>query len=204
MALRYTITTGLALAITFGLFFLMQYLISMQAGKIEEAPGGRVIDFVRLKRESALELRKRKLPEKVEPEKPPPPPDFDMSNAPKPSSSDLAVAVPSLDTAFALSGELNLGAAPSDTDATPMVRVQPTYPPRALERGIEGWVIVEFTITPQGTVADPSVIEAEPGSMFNRAALRAIRKWKYKPKIVDGNAVARPGIRTRLTFEINE
>ncbi len=97
-----------------------------------------------------------------------------------------------------------LGGAPSDSDVIPLVRVLPQYPPRAASRGIEGWVIVEFTISAAGTVKDPVVVDSHPSAIFNRAMLRAIRKWKYKPKIVDGVAVERIGVRVRQNFELED
>jgi protein TonB len=201
---RYIITVTLAVGITFGLFWLMQFLISMKSGLYDEAKRGRVIEFVRLKRESELELKKRKLPEKQEREEEPPPPDLDLSATPKPGQQTMAIAAPSADFDLALAGGPHLGGPPSDSDIIPLVRVQPQYPPRAQSRGIEGWVLVEFTISAAGTVKDPVVIDAYPSSIFNRAMLRAIRKWKYKAKIVDGVAVERTGVRVRQNFELED
>jgi protein TonB len=65
------------------------------------------------------------------------------------------------------------------------------YPRDAAMQGVEGWVKVEFTITEIGTVKDPRVIDADPPRIFNREALRAILKWKFKPRVVDGVAVER-------------
>lgn len=78
----------------------------------------------------------------------------------------------------------------------------PTYPQSALERGVEGWVAVEFTITESGSVADPVIVASHPNPIFNAEALRAVERWKYEPMRVDGNAVALPGIRARLVFEL--
>ena len=201
---RYFITVTLAVGITFGLFWLMQFLISMKSGQYDEAKRGRVIEFVRLKRESELELKKRKLPEKQEREEEPPPPDLDLSATPKPGQQTMAIAAPSADFDLALAGGPHLGGPPSDSDIIPLVRVLPQYPPRAMSRGTEGWVLVEFTISAAGTVKDPVVIDSYPSSIFNRAMLRAIRKWKYKAKIVDGVAVERTGVQVRQIFELEE
>ena len=96
-------------------------------------------------------------------------------------------------------GNLILG--PPDGDAVPLVRVPPQYPPRAIARGLEGRVLVEFTISPIGTVEDPHIVAFEPTSAFNAAALEAIRQWRYEPKRVDGRAVAQPGIRIVIPFK---
>ena len=201
---RYLVTFVLAGVITFGLFYLMQFLIWMKEGGLDESNRGRVIEFVRLRKESDLELKKRKLPDKKPPEEEPPPPDLDLSDTPKPGQDTLAIATPSMDFDLGLAGGPHLGGPPSDADIIPLVRVLPQYPPRATSRGIEGYVIVEFTITAAGTVKDPVVLEAFPSSIFNRAMLRAIVKWKYKPKIVDGVAVERTGVRVRQNFEMEE
>ena len=71
------------------------------------------------------------------------------------------------------------------------------------DRGIEGWVAVEFTISKLGTVKNPRVIGSHPSSIFDRAALKAIRKWKYNPKIEDGEPVERPGVKVKLTFDLS-
>ena len=60
---------------------------------------------------------------------------------------------------------------------------------RASKRRIQGWVKIEFTITKLGTVKDAVVKEAHPSNIFNHAALRAIRRWKFKAKIIDGQPV---------------
>ncbi len=202
--IRHAIAALLALAITFGLFFLMQYLISMGSGKAKDIDSGRVIEFVRLKRQSELQLRKRQLPEKKKPPKPPPPPDLQMAAPEQAQSGEMGFAAPSVDVDVNLAGGVNLGVAPSDTDVVPLVRVPPQYPIRATERGIEGWVVIRFTISASGTVKDPVVIDARPSRIFDREALRAIKKWKYKPKIEDGMAVERPNIKVKLTFELPE
>ena len=58
-------------------------------------------------------------------------------------------------------------------------------------KGTEGWVRVQFTINEDGTVSGPSVVDAEPKRVFNREAVRAILRWKFKPRIIDGVAVKR-------------
>ena len=197
---RHLSAAFLAIFVTFGLFYLMQALILGKDMKLGEA-SGTMIDFVRLKKDSELDLKKRKMPDKKEPEEPPPPPDLRTMTSNKPSQ-EMG------DMAFAIDVDVDMGGtgfeiAASDTDVVPIVRVQPQYPLRASERGIEGWVEVEFTISKLGTVKDPEVINSHPSSIFDRSALKAIRKWKYNPKIEDGEPVERPGIQVRLKFELS-
>jgi protein TonB len=162
---------------------------------------GTMIDFVRLKKDSELDLKKRKMPEKKEPEEPPPPPDLRTmtSNKPNQEMGDMAFAI---DVEIDVGGT-DIAIAASDTDVIPIVRVNPQYPLRASERGIEGWVEVVFTISKLGTVKDPTVLNSHPSSIFDRSALKAIRKWKYNPKIEDGEPVERPGVKVRLKFELD-
>jgi protein TonB len=198
--LRHLTAGLLAVLVTFGLFYLMQALILGKDMKLGEA-GGSMIDFVRLKKDSELETKKRKMPDKQEPEEPPPPPDLTTARTNKPSQDmgDMAFAI---DVDVDLGGT-NIAIAASDTDVIPIVRVTPQYPLRASERGIEGWVEVEFTISMLGTVKDPFVLNSHPSSIFDRSALKAIRKWKYNPKIEDGEPVERPGVKVRLKFDLS-
>jgi protein TonB len=83
----------------------------------------------------------------------------------------------------------------------PVVRVPPKYPPRAAQRHLEGWVKVEFTITPAGEVEDAVVKSAEPEEIFDDAALNAIAKWEFKAKIVNGVAVKQRAVQT-LQFKL--
>lgn len=201
MVRRYAIAFLVASGVTFGLFYLMQALISMGVAEAERVFAGHVIEFVRLKRDSQLDLKKRHLPDKAPPEEEPPPPELDLS---RPVRPDLDLDAMSI----ALAHQVDLGAGPdfgdmgSDQDIVPIVRVNPQYPIRAADRGIQGWVEVQFTISAAGTVKNPLVVDAEPATVFNRAALRAIRKWKYSPKIEEGVAVDRPDVRVRLHFNL--
>jgi len=197
---RHLTSAFLAIFVTFGLFYLMQALILGGDMKLGEE-SATMIDFVRLKKDSDLDLKKRKMPEKKEPEEPPPPPDLRTLTSDKPSQEMGEMA-------FAIDVDVDVGGsgfeiAASDSDVVPIVRVQPQYPLRASERGIEGWVEVEFFISKLGTVKDPRVINSHPSSIFDRSALKAIRKWKYNPKIEDGEPVERPGIKVRLKFELS-
>jgi protein TonB len=83
----------------------------------------------------------------------------------------------------------------------PLERVSPKYPPRAANRNIEGWVKIEFTITPHGSVDDAVAVEAEPAEIFDEAALNAINQWKFKEKMVNGVAVEQRAVQT-LQFKL--
>jgi protein TonB len=199
---RYAATGLIAFFVTAGLFYLMQALITKAGGGLKEASGS-IVEFVRLKKDSEPELKKRKLPKKQKPEEPPPPPDLALtrSNSLDKGVGEMALAV-GLD--LALEGGPNLGAAVSDADPVPVVRVNPQYPPRAAERGTEGWVELRFVISASGTVQDAEVMNSRPGNVFDRAALRAVRRWKYNPKIQDGKPIERHGVTVRLEFKLQD
>jgi protein TonB len=91
-----------------------------------------------------------------------------------------------------------------DGDAIPLVRPNPDYPASAISREIEGWVQVQFSVTAAGTVRDAVVVESEPGTTFDEAALEAIARWRYNPRVVDGVAVERVGLETVIRFELDE
>jgi protein TonB len=196
------ITIALGVVTSFGLFWVMQSLINEEA-TLGEAATMLSIDFVRLRRDTAPEAKKRKPPKREKPEQAPPPPEMDMAKAmPQGAVGDI---VPMVDTGMELekATSLSTGGAGSDRNPVPLVRVDPEYPPRARQRGITGWVVVEFTIGPIGTVQDAEVIDANPTYIFDKAALRAVRKWRYNPQIQDGQPVARPGVKVLLTFDPN-
>ncbi len=79
----------------------------------------------------------------------------------------------------------------------------PTYPDRARERETEGWVDLEFTVTKDGTTRDSTVIEAQPAGVFDRAAMDAVKRWRYEPKVVRGTIVEQR-VHARLRFQIEK
>lgn len=94
------------------------------------------------------------------------------------------------------SGSGDTGSKGANSGVVLVARVNPVYPARATSRHIEGWVKIEFTVTPSGTVSNPSVVSASPPGIFDSAALDAIRKWKFKPRMVNGQAVTQRAVQT--------
>jgi len=91
----------------------------------------------------------------------------------------------------------------AEGDIIPVVVIRPMYPREAALNGVEGWVKIEFTITEVGTVKNPRVIDSQPARIFNREAIRAILKWKFKPRVVDGIAVERRAMQI-IDFTLDE
>jgi len=199
-AARFLIAFGFAACVTFGLFYLMQSMIGIE-GKLNESDAIKVVDFVRVKRSEEVKKKEREPPKKEKIDDTPPPPDFQMDQTTNLEGGGIGIAA-AVDTSMSLDTGQGFSMASADGDAVPMVRVPPQYPERALQRGIEGRVLVEFTITRSGSVKDAKIIAAEPSSIFNKAAIKAVLQWKYNPKIVNGEAVEQVGVRISLPFRI--
>jgi protein TonB len=197
MLVRYAVGVGLGAIITFLLFLIMQAVIANDEANLDEGPKGRLLDMVRLTEDEEIQVKQRK-------PKPPPPPDEPPPDMPKPTfdSSDVSqgVDIGQVD----VNVDLNVGGGgfSSDGEYLPIVKVAPVYPRRAQTRGIEGYVLLQFTVTKTGAVINPEVIEAKPPGIFDRAAMNAALKFKYKPKVVNGAAIDVAGVRNRITFEL--
>ncbi len=195
MIARFAFAIAVGSGVTFGLLFVMQLLIATGRGINTDAQRYEIEDFVRVEREQRVERKQEK------PEKPPEPedqPDMPEPQATSDFDSSLAVsmAAPTVSTNVSIGG---LGFGVSDGEYLPIVKVAPVYPARAASRGLEGYVIVEFTVTQTGSTKDIFVYESS-SSLFERAAVDAAAKFKYKPRVIDGQPVEVPGVRNRITF----
>ncbi len=202
MAARLGIGLLLGVFVTTGLLWTMQYLIATGEDKLGEDRSVRLVDFVRLKRSEFAQRREIKPEKPPAPEAPPdtpPTPKLDDVNA---SADKIAISAVPVETNIELSGAgFSLGV--GEGDYLPIVKVAPIYPDRALSRGIEGFCIVEYTVTRNGTVRDPRIIEDQcTSSLFHRASLQAALKFKYKPRVVDGVAIEVPGVQNMFTYKI--
>jgi protein TonB len=90
----------------------------------------------------------------------------------------------------------------SVTRAVPISSPRPRYPELARRRGIGGTVVVRFKIDAHGWVRDAAIEHSSPAGVFDRAALRAIEKTRYRPRIEDGEAVMTPKATKRFTFRV--
>ncbi|MBA55363.1 MAG: protein TonB [Pseudomonadales bacterium] len=199
---RIVFSTVPALIITLALYFLMMSLISTAKQTLGDDGERYVVDFVRLKQEEAVQTKDRKPEKPPQPEEPPPETVTPEMDAPDIEQNAISIAAAPIDKSLDIATGFGLGAA--DGDFLPIVKVQPIYPRRALSRGIEGYVILEFTVTKNGSVKDPVVIEADPERIFDSAAIKAALKFKYKPRIVDGEPVDVAGVQNKLTFQIED
>jgi len=120
-----------------------------------------------------------------------------------PNAEKIAISAVPVETDIEMSGGFSLGV--GEGDYLPIVKVAPIYPQRALSRGIEGFCVVQYTVTRNGTIRDPVIIENMcTSSLFQNASLQAAHKFKYKPRVIDGQAVEVPGVQNKFTYEITE
>jgi periplasmic protein TonB len=198
MIVRYAIAIAIGAAITLSLLFIMQFLIAVSGSALTDSGAFRIVDFVRVEREEIVDTRRDQPDRPPEPERPPEMPDTDMSDD---FNTGLAVSIggPSIGTDLGLGG-LNFGV--SDGEYLPIVRVAPQYPARAAQTGLEGWVLVEFVVTTQGTVRDAEVVESS-NRIFERPAVDAAYRFRYRPRVIDGNPIEVPGVRNLFTFELD-
>ncbi|MFP6655686.1 MAG: TonB family protein [Myxococcota bacterium] len=199
-AQRFVIAFGFASVVTFGLFYLMQSMIIVE-GELDDSGKIKIVDFVRVKRTEEVKKKDREPPKKSKIDEEPPPPEFNLDQTSDLDSGGIGIGA-DIDTSMGLETGGGFSMASADGDAVPMVRVPPQYPERAAQRGIEGRVLIEFTITKLGSVTDAKVVAYEPSKIFNRAALKAVSQWKYNPKIVDGQAVEQRGQRISIPFRL--
>jgi len=179
-----------------------------------------VAALIKRRREEKTETKTRRAPEKKASKPAANAAPLAIAKSAAPGRQAIAAPAGDFNPGFSLAGRPYLGSAGDvgagggveagagttgvGSEAVPLVRVNPLYPPRAQSRGIEGWVLLQFTITPQGTTKDIEVLDADPKGFFERAAKDAVRKYKYKPRIVDGAAVDWPGVRLVISFEIEK
>lgn len=201
MIARLSIATVLGALVAMGLLGLMQVLINTGKAALTEKSASSIVDFVRIPRAEEITTKKPKPKKPPEPETPPP----DVPETPRdqmdPTSASLNVSAVAVDTNIDIGG--NFGFEQSDGEYLPIVKVAPVYPRRAQERGIEGYVILEFTVTKLGTVINPVVIETT-SSLFNKAAMNASLKFKYKPRVVNGEPVDVAGVLHKITFQLED
>ena len=196
---RYAFSIVIGMVVTVSLLFVMHLLILYGEDAVQKERTKHNLEFVRVKRNEALNT------EDFAPEKPPKPPETPPETPPQdmdrvdPNAPTINIAAPTVNTDANIGGPGGMNIA--EGDYLPIVRVAPVYPARALSRGLEGHVDLSFTVTETGSVIDPIVIFST-SSLFDRAATRAVLKFKYKPRVVDGIPVAVPGVKTRITFKI--
>ena len=196
---RYAFSLLGAVVVVFGLFWSMQAMISGEQLALSAASENRVLDFIRVDLEqNQLRERQRRVPERPpeETQAPPPPPPSAASSHDS-LEFEQTMSMPTLNHQMDKLDLPELGSAPVaggmaafDGVLVPLSQVPPQYPQQALNRGIEGWVKLAFVISEDGSVRDVEVLESHPRpGIFDNAARRALARWRFRPKMVDGHAV---------------
>ncbi len=200
-AIRFPFSFVFGLFLTSALFLILWNLVHkpLQAFAVREATR---IEFTRLKRDTETATKRDSKAHRERPDLAPQAPRMSFASA-SASTESVAMMAPEVSARSGMT-KLTVNVGGSDRDIMPLVRINPDYPPRAQSRGIEGWVLIQFTITAAGTVRDAKVIEASPKGYFEDAALKAIARWRYNPKVEGGVAVERVGVRVQLTFNMEK
>lgn len=205
--IRYVVSVLIAVVVTLAAFYLMQRLISGSAGAREELDQPPGIRFGPVEIEQEFETKNRRKPEPPPPpDTPPPPPDISVAEVEQVRTPMPDLQLPDLNLGTSggppVLGNFRMDRA-AEGDIVPLVRINPQYPREAAMNQIEGYVTIEFTITETGSVRNPRVIDARPPRVFDREAIRAILRWKFKPRIIDGVAVERQATQT-IEFKLDE
>ncbi|MGJ8690749.1 MAG: energy transducer TonB [Gammaproteobacteria bacterium] len=199
VAIRWLVSMALALAITLVLFYLMQMLIATGSALEQRVNVVKIVDATMPEIEMEV-VREVERPEPIEQLDTPPPevPDrqLNMDNGP---SLQIERAAINLDSGLDIG---NSQISITDGEMLPLVNVTPQYPTRAASRGIQGWCQVSFTVTASGGVEDVVVVDAEPRSIFDSASIRAAQKFKFQPKVVDGQGVPVPGVQYVFRYQL--
>lgn len=189
--------------ITLTLFWVMQYLIETADRSLDDSKRGSMLDFVRVKRQEVVERRQVKPKKPPPPKAPPPEPPAPKLDQMKPNAEKMAISAAPVETEIDLApGGFSLGI--GEGDYLPIVKVQPIYPQRALSRGAEGDCIVEFTVTKSGTTRDAFAVDGQCDRLFEKSSVQAALKFKYKPRVRDGEAVEVPGVRNKFTYKLED
>ncbi|MEC7275223.1 MAG: energy transducer TonB [Bdellovibrionota bacterium] len=195
--------------VTFCLFLLMAHLVS-QPAKLGESSETTVIDFSRTSNSSQLQTKTRQLPKAPpKPKEAPKMPKMAVSKATNDAPAPkMAMNVPMMATSLSLGDGPYLGGSTGASQTTgdravmPLVRIEPQYPRKAAMRGIEGYVRIMFDVNTAGGVENVQIVESRPPRIFDQATKRAVLKWKYQPKLVDGKPVPMKGLRVELPFKL--
>lgn len=195
---RLTLSILLAIPVVIGLFMIMHSLIDREWNN-PDVKARKIADLVQPDEDIQIETTTRK-PEKVEdPEEPPP--EMEMMEL------DVEMDVDADNFAPVVRAEVDIGVGghmTGDGEYLPIVKVAPIYPRRAQTRGITGYCIVEYTVTTSGAIRDPVAVDCQPSGVFEKASVKASLKFKYKPRVVDGEAIEVAGVQNKFTYELED
>lgn len=190
-------TVLLAIFITLLLFQLMAGLLGDETAPPPPLPPPLEIELAEPRPDTTAQSKVTLAP----PAPPVPPPAnqrFEISEESQLIGAEVPVSVPDI----AISQQSGQYQQQADVDARPLVRVEPQYPAAAARDGVSGWVQLSFSIDATGAVTDVVVLDAEPKRIFEQAAIRALKRWKYQPSLENGKAYKTTGLTVQLDFNL--
>lgn len=198
ISIRLLMSAVLGAIVTFALFAFMHYLVKQDTQVIVDPPS---INWV----SSVLSIDETKTQKSAKP-KPLPelvkvPQTIDLVPQEPNNEASIGDVVEIVVPKTALK-KFTIGAI--DQQPRPRVRISPSYPSTAASRGIEGFVELSFSVSSSGKVEDIKIINSEPRNVFDKVAKQALKKWRYQPKMVAGEAVGMEGLQIRLDFNLNK
>jgi protein TonB len=201
--IRLIIGVPVAGVVTLLLFLLMNRLIFTEELELEEERDALQIVIAEQVEEIQANVRELTIDDVPEVQPPPPPPQIERQAAEQPTEdmSTIVGEIPDFEAPTLSGADVDFNV--SDRDAQPLVRIEPQYPMRAAERGVEGSCWVRFDVTPDGVTTNAEVFRCD-SSLFQRASLRAVERWRYQPAIQNGTARWRRGVETRFDFQLAE
>lgn len=199
---RFVIPFGLGCVSMVGLFWVLYALIHATTGAAPNSEILPTVDFLRLAKNFEIESRERKPPPEM-PDRPEAPPEVPMQTTQIQGPTNTNVAI-NMRLENSTQVKSSFGLSSTDGEYLPIVKVAPMYPARAQSQGIEGWVLVQFTVTETGSVINPMVVEAQPPGVFDEAAKKAVTKFKYKPRVEGGKPIAVSNVQHLIRFELDK
>lgn len=196
---KFNLLAASGFAITAALFLLMHSLIQQEFASPDPS-SRRAIANIAIPELQIEVIRQPPRPEKIEMVEIPDMVPIDPIDIAGPGSGGVHIG----NTEVVIDGEFESSLFNVDTNAMPLVQVQPVYPNRAAQQGIEGYVVVEFDVNEKGAVVNPRVLYAEPEGHFEAASFRALERYRYQPKVVNGKEVKMLGIQQKFTFTLDE
>ncbi|MFT4815816.1 MAG: protein TonB [Pseudohongiellaceae bacterium] len=201
--IRWAVSMLMAASITLGLFYFMQALIATGADLDQRVSVVKIVDATMPEIElEVLEEIDKPEPIKDDTEVVEDVQDRQVNLSDGPSLNIERASI-EIDTGLQLS---NASISATDGDMLPLVAIAPQYPTRAAQRGVEGWCLVSFTVNGLGNVVEESivVVDAEPASMFDRSSIRAAARFKFQPRVVDGQGVAVEDVQYVFRYELED
>ena len=188
-----------AIIITFALFAFMQFLIKSPGSNIQTPKAIIDVALYQVRAESKVQTKPKLTP-------PPKPMAAPKRNIEMPTADthDVGIEYKPVIALDLTMDEPSPQFVAQNGQATPIVRIPAKYPVAAARDGIQGWVELSFNIDKTGRVIEAKVINAEPKRVFNKAALQALKRWKYKPKMENGKPLVQYNQSVMLEFNLEQ